>query len=62
MGSDQKSPSALLVPKGRVPTTRPNSSLEEGSVITYNAASDFAVLCSNCHRMIHRSKDPRLLA
>jgi 5-methylcytosine-specific restriction protein A len=37
---------------------RPISSLEEGSVVTYNAASDFAVLCSNCHRMIHRSKDP----
>jgi predicted HNH restriction endonuclease len=21
-------------------------------------AADFAVLCSNCHRMIHRSADP----
>jgi len=33
---------------------RPLSSLEEGEVATYTVATDFAVLCSNCHRMIHR--------
>ena len=37
---------------------RPLSSLQEGAVVTYDAATDFAVLCSNCHRMIHRWPDP----
>jgi 5-methylcytosine-specific restriction protein A len=34
------------------------SSLEEGVPIQYDVAADFAVLCSNCHRMIHRCADP----
>jgi 5-methylcytosine-specific restriction protein A len=37
---------------------RPISSLEEGAAISFDVASDFAVLCSNCHRMIHRTTDP----
>ena len=37
---------------------RPISSLEEGVAVSYDAATDFAVLCSNCHRMIHRTDDP----
>jgi 5-methylcytosine-specific restriction protein A len=34
------------------------STLEEGVAVTYDIAADFAVLCSNCHRMIHRYADP----
>ena len=34
------------------------ASLEEGVAVTYDVAADFAVLCANCHRMIHRSDDP----
>lgn len=34
------------------------STLEEGVAVTYDIAADFAVLCSNCHRMIHRCADP----
>jgi 5-methylcytosine-specific restriction enzyme A len=34
------------------------STLEEGVAVAYNIAADFAVLCSNCHRMIHRCADP----
>jgi len=26
--------------------------------VTYDVAADFAVLCANCYRMIHRSDDP----
>jgi 5-methylcytosine-specific restriction enzyme A len=37
---------------------RPLSSLEEGVLSKYDVATDFAVLCSNCHRMIHRMPDP----
>jgi 5-methylcytosine-specific restriction protein A len=37
---------------------RPISSLEEGAAVSYDVAADFAVLCSNCHRMIHRTLDP----
>ena len=37
---------------------RPIATLEEGVAVTYDIAADFAVLCSNCHRMIHRSADP----
>ena len=37
---------------------RPIASLEEGVAVTYDVAADFAVLCANCHRMIHRSDDP----
>jgi 5-methylcytosine-specific restriction enzyme A len=34
------------------------SSLEEDIAVHYDIAEDFAVLCSNCHRMIHRTGDP----
>lgn len=34
------------------------SSLEEGVPVVYDIAADFAVLCANCHRMIHRCADP----
>jgi 5-methylcytosine-specific restriction protein A len=37
---------------------RPIASLEEGVSAKYDVAADFAVLCSNCHRMIHRFSDP----
>jgi len=37
---------------------RPIATLEEGVPVNYNVAADFAVLCSNCHRMIHRFSDP----
>lgn len=36
----------------------PISSLEAGTKVQYDVATDFAVLCSNCHRMIHRTGDP----
>jgi 5-methylcytosine-specific restriction enzyme A len=38
------------------------STLAEGVAVHYDIAEDFAVLCSNCHRMIHRSLDPSDLA
>jgi 5-methylcytosine-specific restriction enzyme A len=38
------------------------STLDEGVAVQYDMAEDFAVLCSNCHRMIHRSADPSDLA
>jgi len=41
---------------------RPIATLEEGVSIKYDVAADFAVLCSNCHRMIHRTDDPSDLA
>lgn len=37
---------------------RPLATLEEGVAVRYDVSADFAVLCSNCHRMIHRSGDP----
>ena len=37
---------------------RPIYSLAEGAAVVYDVAKDFAVLCSNCHRMIHRTADP----
>jgi hypothetical protein len=37
---------------------RPIGTLEEGIAVKYDVAVDFAVLCSNCHRMIHRFADP----
>jgi 5-methylcytosine-specific restriction protein A len=37
---------------------KPISTLEEGISVDYDVATDFAVLCSNCHRMIHRAADP----
>lgn len=36
----------------------PLSSLPENEKVTYVVENDFAVLCSNCHRMIHRSGNP----
>jgi hypothetical protein len=37
---------------------RPLASLKEGTSGVYDVAKDFAVLCSNCHRMIHRTQYP----
>jgi 5-methylcytosine-specific restriction protein A len=37
---------------------KPISELEEGVPVKYGVALDFAVLCANCHRMIHRTADP----
>lgn len=34
----------------------------KGKVLKLDAVKDFAVLCSNCHRMIHRLNDPSDLA
>ncbi|WP_135076716.1 DUF3578 domain-containing protein [Terasakiella sp. SH-1] len=36
----------------------PLSELTEGVAREYDIEKDFAVLCSNCHRMIHRMDDP----
>lgn len=36
----------------------PLSSLTPKSVKAYNIERDFAVLCPNCHRMIHKLPDP----
>jgi hypothetical protein len=36
----------------------PLALLKAGEDYNYNVAADFAVLCSNCHRMIHRTNDP----
>jgi 5-methylcytosine-specific restriction protein A len=33
----------------------PLYSLVEGELVTMDPRHDFAVLCSNCHRMVHRS-------
>lgn len=37
---------------------KPISGLEEGAPVKYDVALDFAVLCANCHRMIHRTENP----
>jgi 5-methylcytosine-specific restriction enzyme A len=37
---------------------KPLGSLDPGVAVTYNVATDFAVLCSNCHSMIHRTENP----
>ena len=37
---------------------RPMSALTEGEAVIYDVDADFAVLCANCHRMIHRTDDP----
>jgi 5-methylcytosine-specific restriction protein A len=37
---------------------KPLSQLVEGVPITFSIKDDFAVLCANCHRMIHRSEAP----
>lgn len=36
----------------------PLSTLEEGLSYSYDVGKDFAVLCPNCHRVIHRMDDP----
>jgi len=36
---------------------KPLSVLAENVVVEYNIATDFAVLCPNCHRMIHHMED-----
>ena len=36
---------------------RPVYQLAEGEAVEYNLETDFAVLCANCHRMIHRMAD-----
>ncbi len=36
----------------------PFSQLEEGAVVTLDPEKDFAVLCPNCHAIIHRMADP----
>lgn len=41
---------------------KPLSELNEGQAVRYDVAIDFAVLCANCHRMIHRQCDPSDLA
>jgi 5-methylcytosine-specific restriction protein A len=41
---------------------RPIATLQEGVAVAYDVAADFAVLCANCHRMIHRSDDPSNLS
>lgn len=40
----------------------PLSSLADGEVTRLDPATDFAVLCPNCHRVIHRMPDPSDLA
>lgn len=37
---------------------KPLSAIEEGKIVEYSIENDFAVLCANCHRMIHRMDDP----
>jgi 5-methylcytosine-specific restriction protein A len=39
----------------------PLSDLPEGAIVTLDPTNDFAVLCSNCHRMIHRKDGPKNL-
>ena len=36
----------------------PLESLPDGAVVQFDPKSDFAVLCPNCHRVIHRLDDP----
>lgn len=35
----------------------PLSALEEGEIVHFHPVKDFAVLCPNCHRVIHRMPD-----
>lgn len=41
---------------------KPLGELAEGVAVAYDLATDFAVLCANCHRMIHRTDDASDLA
>ncbi|WP_420546834.1 MrcB family domain-containing protein [Curvivirga sp.] len=36
----------------------PLSDLKEGEVMEYDLLNDFVMLCSNCHKMIHKMDDP----
>lgn len=36
----------------------PLATLDQGRAVSYDVATDFAVLCANCHRMAHRMDDP----
>ena len=36
----------------------PLASLPEGQPVAMDPKTDFAVLCANCHRMVHRKKEP----
>ena len=36
----------------------PLASLPEGQVVSMDLQKDFAVLCANCHRMVHQSNPP----
>jgi 5-methylcytosine-specific restriction protein A len=36
----------------------PLETLSDGEVVQFDPAADFAVLCPNCHRVIHRMGDP----
>jgi 5-methylcytosine-specific restriction protein A len=40
----------------------PLASLPKGTPITLNIKTDFAVLCANCHRMMHRKNGPKSIA
>lgn len=40
----------------------PLNTLDEGKTVTFDPVKDFAVLCPNCHRTIHRMDDPSDLA
>lgn len=37
---------------------QPLASFEPGARVVYDIVQDFAVLCANCHRMIHRMDNP----
>jgi hypothetical protein len=43
-------------------TSSPSARSKRAVTVHYDIAADFAVLCSNCHRMIHRTADPSNLA
>jgi 5-methylcytosine-specific restriction enzyme A len=36
---------------------KPLASLQEGVPVVFDVATDFAILCANCHRMIHQLQD-----
>jgi 5-methylcytosine-specific restriction protein A len=40
----------------------PLSSITEGETVTLDPKTDFAVLCANCHRMMHRKGGPTTVA
>lgn len=40
----------------------PLSELPEDQVVDLDPQTDFAVLCANCHRMMHRKDGPRTIA